>query len=92
MAGSAAGKAERLLLDLRIQPRASRNEIVGFQPDGRLKIRITSPPVDGRANDHLIRFLADQFGVAQRDVRLVSGDNNRNKRVEINSPKRNPLS
>ena len=82
---------ERLILDVRVQPRASRNEIVGLQADGRLKIRITAPPVDGEANDHLIRFLADQFAVPARRVRLVSGDNNRNKRIEITAPGRNPI-
>ena len=82
---------ERLLLDVRVQPRASRDEIVGFQADGRLKIRITAPPVDGKANDHLIRFLADQFAVPLRRIRLVGGENNRNKRIEITAPARNPL-
>lgn len=82
---------ERLILDVRVQPRASRNEIVGYQADGRLKVRITAPPVDGKANTHLFRFLADQFGVPLRQIRLLSGDNNRNKRIEIIAPRHNPL-
>ena len=49
---------DNLILNIRLQPRASCDEIVAIQADGRLKIRITAPPVDGKANDHLLQFLA----------------------------------
>ncbi|MCK4587889.1 MAG: YggU family protein [Gammaproteobacteria bacterium] len=55
-----------------------------------LKIRITAPPVDGKANSHLIKYLAKTFGVAKTRVKLVSGDNNRNKRLRIHSPNNLP--
>lgn len=55
-----------------------------------MKIRIRSSPVDGAANEALIKFLAAQFGVTRSRVRLVSGHRNRNKVVEIESPDRIP--
>jgi uncharacterized protein (TIGR00251 family) len=78
-----------LLLDVHVQPRAAKNEVVGFH--GRqLKIRISAPPVEGKANRHLIAFLAEMFGVARRDVILLAGENSRDKRFKILSPKHLP--
>lgn len=74
-----------LILDVHIQPRAARDEIVGFH-GGRLKIRITAPPVDGKANQHLIGLLADAFQVPKRDVVLLSGASGRLKRFKIVGP------
>ncbi len=78
-----------LILDVHVQPRAAKNEVVGFH-GSRLKIRISSPPVDGKANRHLISFLAEVFGVARRDVILLAGENSRDKRFKILSPKHLP--
>ena len=80
---------ETLSLQLYLQPKAKKDEIVG--PHGEaLKIRITAPPVDGKANAHLVKFLAQQFGVRQAHVQLVSGDSSRQKRVAILSPQKWP--
>lgn len=79
----------KLLLSVRVQPRAGREEIIGPH-DGALKIRITAPPVDGRANSALITFLAKTFGVPRSAVRLLSGEAGRVKRLEIDSPSRLP--
>jgi len=65
-----------------VQPRASKNEIAGIHND-RLKIRLTSPPVEGAANQACVKFLAKQFGVAASRVTLVSGAASRNKVVHI---------
>jgi len=78
-----------LILDLRIQPRAARDEIVGYLGE-RLKVRLTAPPVDGKANERLIAFLAEVFAVPKRDVVLLSGESSREKRVRIVAPKRMP--
>ena len=75
-----------LRLHCLIQPRASRNEIVGIH-DNQLKIRLTSPPVDGLANARLLSFLAKEFGVAKTQVVLISGDTSRRKVVSLNNPK-----
>ena len=86
-------QGEKLTINLRIQPRASRDEIVGPYGEGddeMLKVRITAPPVDGKANGYLLKFLAKQFGVARRDLDLLSGETGRNKRIAITGPKRFP--
>ena len=69
---------------VRVVPRASRTEIVGFH-DGALKVRLTSPPVDGAANTELIKFLAKEFGVAKGDVLIVAGETSKNKRIKIDN-------
>lgn len=75
-----------LLLRVRVQPRASRDELAETLGD-QLKIRITAPPVDGKANDHLIRFLAKMFGVPKGQVYLESGFTGRNKQLRIAAPR-----
>ena len=65
---------------VRVQPRASRSEIVGLH-GSELRIRLTAPPVDGAANDALIQFLAGELGVARSELALVSGGSSRSKVV-----------
>lgn len=81
--------ADALIISVRVQPRASRDEIVGPYGDS-LKVRITAPPVDGKANAHLIKYLAKAFGVPRARVHLLSGDSGRDKRLRIDSPTRLP--
>ncbi len=81
---------EVLLLQLRVQPRASRDEIVGPHGSEALKVRITAPPLEGRANSHLLRFIARSFGVNRSQVTMLSGEGSRNKRLCINNPKQFP--
>ena len=76
-----------LILLLRVQPRAARDEIAGLHGD-RLRVRITAPPVDGKANAHLVRFFADHFGVPVADVRLERGETGRDKQIRIRRPRR----
>jgi hypothetical protein len=71
-----------LILDLHVQPGASRSEFAGRHGE-RIKVRLAAPAVDGKANDALIEFLAAHYGVAKRDVRILSGLKSRQKRVEI---------
>ena len=71
-----------MILDLHIQPGASRTEFVGKHGD-RIKIRIREKAVDGRANDALIEFLADHYRVARSKVRITAGLKSRQKRVVI---------
>ena len=77
-----------LVLTLRVQPRAARNEL--RLETTRLRARITAPPVDGAANTHLLRFLAAQFGVAPSRTELVRGATGREKVVRITAPKSLP--
>ncbi len=78
-----------LILQAQIQPRASRDEFADIVGD-RLKIRITASPVDGRANAHLITFLAKQFGVAKSAVTLLQGERGKIKVIRVRSPKKIP--
>lgn len=78
-----------LVLRLRIQPRAAKDELCGPYGD-RLKVRITAPPVDGKANAHLCGFLAERCGVAPSKVALTAGESGRDKTVRIEAPARLP--
>lgn len=69
-------------LHLFIQPKSSKNEVVGPH-NGELKIKITAPPIDGRANEGLIEFLSDHFDIPKRNVILVKGDAGRHKTVDL---------
>ena len=78
-----------LILSLRVQPKASADELAEIMGSER-KLRITAPPVDGKANKHIIALLAKMCKVAKRDILIESGELGRNKRVRIKSPKRLP--
>jgi uncharacterized protein (TIGR00251 family) len=71
-----------IILNLHIQPRASKCEVCGIQGDA-LKIRLTSPPVDGAANKLCREFLAELFHVSKSAVEILSGETSRHKRVKI---------
>lgn len=71
-----------ILFSVRVVPRASRSEVVGEQ-NGLLRVRIAAPPVDGAANEELVRVLAKQFAVPQRAVTIISGHAARVKRICI---------
>ena len=74
--------AQGLTLRVRVQPRASRNAL-GGEREGALVVRLTAPPLEGRANQALARVLADVLGVAPSAVELVRGDSGRDKLVAI---------
>ena len=78
-----------LLLDCHLQTKASKDEFAGLHGE-RLKIRISAPPIDGRANAQLLAFIAKAFGVAKSQVSLDSGDSSRQKRVRIQAPRQLP--
>ncbi|WP_028117324.1 DUF167 family protein YggU [Ferrimonas senticii] len=78
-----------LLLNLYIQPKASRDALVGLHGD-ELKVAITAPPVDGKANAHLTKYLAKQFKVAKGQVAIVKGELGRHKQIRIIEPKQLP--
>ncbi|HXX44893.1 MAG TPA: DUF167 domain-containing protein [Candidatus Acidoferrales bacterium] len=71
-----------VVIAVRVTPRASRNAIEG-EHQGALKVRLTAPPVDNRANDALRRLLAERLNVPISAVRIVAGEKSRTKRVEI---------
>lgn len=76
---------EALYLDCSIQTKSSEDRIVG--PIGEyLKIRISAAPVDGKANKHLVRYLAKLFHTKQAAITIVSGQTGRHKRLCISKP------
>lgn len=81
---------EDLELHLRVQPRGRRDELVEAQGD-HFRVRIQAPPVEGKANGALRRFLAESFGVPLAQVELIAGAQARIKRVLIRAPRRLPL-
>jgi uncharacterized protein len=76
------GDSGSVALSVRIQPRASKNEMVTMASGG-LKIRLTAPPVDGAANEALVKFLADTLSIPKSHVEIVSGHTSREKIVRI---------
>ena len=75
-------KEGAVIFTVRVVPRASRSEIVG-EHDGNLKVRISSPLVDGAANSELVRLLAKSFGVAKTAIEIVSGQTSKTKQIRI---------
>jgi len=67
---------------VRVLPRSSKSEIVG-EHDGALKIKLRSPPVDGAANEELTRFLAKEFSTTRANIRIISGQASRTKRIQV---------
>ena len=80
---------EDLILDCHLQPKASKDEFAGLHGE-RIKIRLTAPPVDGKANAQLLAFLAAAFAVGKSQVSLESGQQSRQKRVRIKQPQHFP--
>ncbi|BDG02046.1 DUF167 domain-containing protein [Anaeromyxobacter oryzae] len=78
----ARDEAGGVVLEVLVQPRASRTKVVG-EHDGRLKIQLAAPPVDGEANAALVEFLADALGVRKADVVIARGDTGRRKTVRV---------
>ena len=76
-----AGRSARI--NVRLQPRASRDEILGWNDDGALRVRVKAPPVDGAANKALVQLLAKALGKSKSEVVLVSGATARNKIIEV---------
>lgn len=74
-----------LLLRCHLQPKASSDEVAGLHGD-RIKLRITAPPVDGKANAHLVQWLGKLFQVPKSRVRILQGESGRSKNILIQAP------
>jgi uncharacterized protein len=84
-----AWDGETLVLNILGTPNASRDAI-GKLKGNQLKVSVTAPPEDGRATDHMVKFLAKEFGVRVGDIEVVSGRFSTNKRLRIDRPKKIP--
>ncbi len=77
------GKAkEHLIINVKVEPRSSRSGIVGPYGDS-IKVKLASPPVEGKANKELIEVLSKGFGIAKKDVEIISGQSSKNKTVKL---------
>ncbi|WP_159739259.1 DUF167 family protein YggU [Vibrio atypicus] len=85
MSAAAWFDGEDLILRLYIQPKASRDKLVGLHGE-ELKVAITAPPVDGKANAHLSKYLAKQFKVAKGLINIEKGELGRHKQLRIIAP------
>lgn len=77
-------------LKIRVQPKASRSEIVGVV-EGILRVRLTAPPVEGAANKECIRFLSKKLGIAKSKIEIVSGERSREKILRIDGVSRDDV-
>lgn len=80
---------DTLVLNILGTPSA-KQDVIGKPKGDQLKISVTATPVAGRATDHMVRFLADKFGVKVTDIEVVFGRYNVNKQLRIKSPKKLP--
>lgn len=78
-------KEDQLIIQIRVIPRAASNAIQGVHGE-TLKIRLQAPPVDGKANQSLIRFLAKEWHVSRAHIKILSGETGRNKKIILHSP------
>ena len=81
---------ERLFLTVRVTPRSDRDEITGIHGDA-LKIRLNAPPVDGKANDRLVRFLSEHLKIPNAQVQIIRGFASREKQLLVTGLKAEEL-
>lgn len=79
---AASDHPEGVILTVRVKPRASRSRVLGIR-EGALEVAVAAPPVDGAANVELLRTLADHFGLPRSQVRILSGEAGKRKRVRL---------
>lgn len=89
MAGWYRRNVDVITLTLHVQPGAKRSEIAGLHGDA-LKLRLAAPPIEGRANEALLRFIAELFDVPLRQVELKQGGQSRHKVVAVTGSKIEP--
>jgi len=76
---------EDIIFKVYLQPKSSKNEIVGPYRDG-IKVRITAPPIEGKANEALVRFLAKELGTSPSCIEIIKGHHSREKTLRISGP------
>lgn len=71
-----------MLIKIKVIPRSSKNELIKLE-DRTYKLKLTAPPVDGEANEALLKFLCKEFAVSKSQIQIVKGATSRNKTIEI---------
>jgi len=80
--GKKSNKIEEVVISIRVETRSSRPGVAGQYGDG-LKVRLKSPPVEGRANRELIEILSDELNIPKSNVEIISGKTSKNKLVRL---------
>lgn len=80
---SALQRDKCLTLNLKVIPKSSKNEIIGFLEDGTMRVKIHAVPEKGKANLEICEFLAQLFGVGKRNVEVVRGETSAHKQIRI---------
>lgn len=83
MPGGGRQEATQVEVLVKVIPGAKKNEISALMPDGRLKVRLTAPPVDGKANQALIKLFSQVLDVPKSRIHILSGELSRNKKLVI---------
>jgi uncharacterized protein (TIGR00251 family) len=73
---------EDIILKVYLQPKASKNEVVGPYRDG-IKIKVTAPPIEGKANEALIRLLGKELGISLSSIEIIKGHHSREKTLKV---------
>lgn len=81
---------EGIVFKIRVLPRSSKCDIAGIQGDA-LKIKITAPPVEGKANSECIKFLSDRLGIKRSQISIVAGHTSKNKTIAISGTTRSDM-
>jgi len=81
---------EDIILKVYLQPKSSKNEMVGPYRDG-IKVKVTAPPIEGKANEALIRFLAKEFRISPSCIEIIRGHRSREKTLRISGVARQEL-
>lgn len=75
-----------IIINVRVVPRAAKDGVAGLLGTEALKIRIQAPPVEGKANAYLIKYLSKHWKISRSDIEILSGETGRNKRIRISNP------
>jgi uncharacterized protein (TIGR00251 family) len=76
------GIEDRVRISVRAKPRSSKAGVEGMK-EGALVVRVTAPPIDGKANDEIVEVLAKHFGLKKSDIAWISGERSKNKILEL---------
>ncbi len=72
-----------MVINIKVEPRSSKSGITGYYGDG-LKVKLNSPPVEGKANKELIEILSREFKISKKDIEIIRGEKSKNKVVRLN--------
>lgn len=79
-------KEDYIIISVRVVPRASKDTIAGVMGGEALKVRIQAPPVEGKANAYLVKYLSKRWNIPRARIEILSGETGRNKRLQISQP------